>query len=1193
MAQKRPLEDELQETNREPIALSALEFILPTIQRLSLEAIFHPKFENENRTSLEIRKTMKQKIVEEKGYLEVSLKHSGTLLLWCGSQRYYSKNSTGNTFTAIGEVLLRQHYARAKGDYKACSDFIQQHRLTLAFECVTSVLGHHGDLPKRDFLILTAVADRVQERFYSTVALLQLAQRFHLPHNDVWVYSTPSAVDQLFHLYDTTRETGLAQDTLTVLNASANEHVSSMYPHVDFQGDILEGIVIRFVASSALDDSPWRDLVSKSQQTLALFPPSTPASFETPQESKVLGMDIRKMHLHCIQQGGYSELTARLGEAVVKVLKECDGSRRFVEKRKRVEWDIPKIARQILSENIDEETKRIATVIQTADQLKARIEYAVFRENEDRWLCMIHIFHDQTFRKYQQKMKSGDMHLYRGFCIELGSDSVMKEMSEDVNRGTNMDVDDAELNENASLMLKMKFLPYMVRTFCCRNGLQIIKNSGPTAFAQYTMKMMNQWGISQDSQLQWHPFFQAWGVYANACLNGPVMDFVDTKLPPMTEEFYLNHLIHFSPFYTAGKFDYTSGNASQNTHSTFRALVVVVALTVEISEKLADFISVQLGGIKWIKNLDEISDQDMIMMKADKGGGLVCSCVLESGLGRLRKYNKKHADSISVVIYGCADESINAIELMEKDRKTLRGQKNACLKLRCKFITEIAECDDLEASEELSSALSELREISNSVPICDTRAGVLVFFPSIPGSGKSTLCNANVIASLKGSCGTLAGRQVLSLVGDVYNKKKPSYWAYIKEARMANSSSIYIADKNAPATAWRAVGEATCKGTSIPVVPDEKALSTTSIAGIRFPDGTIDSSSNHIYPFSLHYLAVCMARVLARPPRSHCGKLDSAVTIACMIVVKFFGFYRHIAADEFVHNIRGKIEAAGALSTGRPIQVPFFEDDLLPDLPEDLKEALIYSIQLQYGYDNKKVVKFKDDDEVLLEAEMKLRTSLDRHSDWLLSLSASTVISQESFITQVTDHAKGLDNDEKDTPLIKIVSLDVPVSKVHEVLKVHSSELMSFLQISHGDCDIHFHGNFPGVEFIPNTHVTLVHLSSMTQSNIQSTYNHLVGKEVEVSVLGLLWNDRVAALAVELPSETIDGSPFPLPLNDFDHISLWCRHGVQPVESKNLPALVSVGGANKVDFKSVTTLRGILSFWSMENTSSKVTTPQT
>ena len=93
-----------------------------------------------------------------------------------------------------------------------------------------------------------------------------------------------------------------------------------------------------------------------------------------------------------------------------------------------------------------------------------------------------------------------------------------------------------------------------------------------------------------------------------------------------------------------------------------------------------------------------------------------------------------------------------------------------------------------------------------------------------------------------------------------------------------------------------------------------------------------------------------------------------------------------------------------------------------------------------------KVVKFKDDDEVLLEAEMKLRTSLDRHSDWLLSLSASTVISQESFITQVTDHAKGLDNDEKDTPLIKIVSLDVPVSKVHEVLKVHSSELMSFLQ---------------------------------------------------------------------------------------------------------------------------------------------------
>ena len=1188
MAQKRPLDDELQESNQEPTASSASECNLPTIQRLALEAMFHPKFENENRTSLEIRKIMKQKISEGKGYLEVSLKHSGTLLLWCGSQRYYSKNSTSNTFTAIGEVLLRQHYARTKGDYKACSDFIQQHRLTLAFECVTSVLGHHGDLPKRDFLILTAVADRAQECFYSTVELLQLAQRFQLPHNDVWVYSTPSAVDQLFHMYDTTRETGLAQDTLVALNASANQHVSSMYPHVDFQGDILEGIVIRFVASSAVDDSPWGDLELRSQQIIALFPPSTIASFETPQQSTVLGMDIRKMHQHCIEQGGYSELTTRLGEAVVKVLKECDGSRRCVEKRKRVEWDIPNLARQLLSKNIDGETKRIATVIQTADQLKARIEYAVFRENDDRWLCMIHIFHDQTFRKYQQQMKSGDMHLYRGFCIELCSDVVMKEISGNVSRITDMDVDDAGLNEDVSLMLKMKFLPYMVRTFCCRNGLQIIKNSGPTAFTQYTMKMMNHWGISQESQIHWQPFFQAWGIYANACLFGPVKDFVITTLPPMTEEFYLTHLTHFSPLYTAGKFDCTNGISSQNAHSTFRALVVIVALTVEMSEKLADFISFQLGGIKCIKNLDEITDQDMTMMKADKGGGLVCSCVLESGLGRLRKFNKKHADSISVIIYGCADENIDAMRVMENDQKTLRGQKNACLKLRCKYVTEVASSDVFETSEELSYTLSRLRELSNSVPICDSRAGILVFFPGIPGSGKSTLCNVDTIASLKGSCSTLVGRQVLSLIGDVYNKKKPSYWAHIKEARMASPSSVYIADKNAPATAWRTVGEATCKGTSIPVIPDEKALATTSIVGIRFPDGTIDSSSNHIYPFSLHYLAVCMARVLARPPRSHSGKLDSAVPIACMIVVKFFGFYRHIAADEFVHNIRGKIEAAGALSTGRPIQVPFFVVDLLPDLPEDLKEALTYSIQLQYGYDKKKVVKFKDNDKVLLEAETKLRTSLDRHSDWLLALGASIATSQESFITQVAYHAKGLENEEKETPLIKIVSLDVPVSNIHEVLKVHSSELMSFLQLSLGDYDLNYHGSFPGVEFIVNTHVTLVHFSSMSQSIIQSRYNHLVGKEVEVRVLGLFWNDRVAALSVELPSATIDGFPFPMPVNEFDHISVWCGNGVQPVESKDLPALFSVGKANKVDFKSVTTLRGILSFWSMETTSSKV-----
>jgi hypothetical protein len=51
------------------------------LKRLKLEAIFHPKFENET-SDKDIRNEMLTRINGGEGYLEVTLKHSGSLLLW-------------------------------------------------------------------------------------------------------------------------------------------------------------------------------------------------------------------------------------------------------------------------------------------------------------------------------------------------------------------------------------------------------------------------------------------------------------------------------------------------------------------------------------------------------------------------------------------------------------------------------------------------------------------------------------------------------------------------------------------------------------------------------------------------------------------------------------------------------------------------------------------------------------------------------------------------------------------------------------------------------------------------------------------------------------------------------------------------------------------------------------------------------
>ena len=51
------------------------------LKGLRLEAIFHPKFENES-CEKDVRKEMLYKVGRGEGYLEVTLKHSGSLLLW-------------------------------------------------------------------------------------------------------------------------------------------------------------------------------------------------------------------------------------------------------------------------------------------------------------------------------------------------------------------------------------------------------------------------------------------------------------------------------------------------------------------------------------------------------------------------------------------------------------------------------------------------------------------------------------------------------------------------------------------------------------------------------------------------------------------------------------------------------------------------------------------------------------------------------------------------------------------------------------------------------------------------------------------------------------------------------------------------------------------------------------------------------
>ena len=191
-----------------------------------------------------------------------------------------------------------------------------------------------------------------------------------------------------------------------------------------------------------------------------------------------------------------------------------------------------------------------------------------------------------------------------------------------------------------------------------------------------------------------------------------------------------------------------------------------------------------------------------------------------------------------------------------------------------------------------------------------------------------------------------AKRKVVVHVGDAVKKK---FWPLLTEDRKRDPSCVCIADKNAPAPSWNIVADACSKsrGVPVPVFPDCASLETTSIKGVIKPDLKNDPKLEHYYPFSLSYLAVCLARVLERPPRTHQGKLDTGTEHACMIVIMFYSLYRNISAEDFSETLNGKLAYSGALEPLKNVELPFFANEKAPILPSDLRDTLCEALKFQ------------------------------------------------------------------------------------------------------------------------------------------------------------------------------------------------------------------------------------------------------
>jgi hypothetical protein len=977
-----------------------------------------------------------------------------------------------------------------------------------------------------------------------------------------------------------------------------------LYPHTVFQGQILEGIVIRFIRVGNTTEQQSLELCLQSDKILKAVPPElvlTVSSSSTTGPNRLLKTNLREL----FDGNDNSSFASSLVDIVRELMSENDCTRSISRVDKK-EINLPNVANMLLKDDkINNETRLICNLIKQLESLKLSVNYNVLLEQNEasdrsitqRYLCIIHILHDHCHQKFHVATRtSGGMALFRGFSFQLlTKDQAVEQTNDHSDSVVSMTLDkemdkvklessgDVNIADDAKLMLKMKFLPYMVRTFICRNGLSILKKRGTIAFNEYAFEQLKKWGMSKAATDKWLGFFYAWGLYCES----PSQETSDGhSLPTLSSSNYLHHLYHFETLYSSGFF-----NTKHKTKgSSFYGLVVVVGVDKEKITEFALNLNSILGCSRTTTNINELTEADMARAMQSEGGGIVCAATIPDGVKKLRLFGKSYKDNIFMVMIGCSKEEIEATFVESgnpntKEMKRVVGMSNAWKKSKVSFIVDIPISSisngvQFDTDEHLSSMVQKLKDASKSSEP-DTRPGMLVFFPSIPGCGKSSLCKDITMDALN----IENDRKLIMREGD---KTKGKFWPLATQDKSKHPSSIFIADKNTPPASWQSIDGICSKtrGVAVCVLPDSSALEDTIVDDSFCDEYGKEVHVQHCYPFSLHFLALCMSRVLNREPNTHNGKLDAGADEACMIVVKFFCLYRNLSTTSLLRQMSNFGRA-----NNKVIRVPFFKEGNLPEMPDNLKEILQRAICVQTQKDLK-----RNDSSDSSSIEQDLRDALSRHQDFIENLPATEEHSRDSFMEQLRMNISSLGDSFKEREVIntidsrgiRIVSLDFNKQEVDSILDQISSrnpELTEYLgqrgfermRNTQTDDD-----DKKQDRFIQKTHTTFAHAQCMSQREMKERFNHIIDKCCEVNVNGILFDDEVAALDVSIPvvaKDSTSSTIIPAAINEFTHITIWCAKGVKAFTSNFLPERVDEASAKKIELDSPITIKGKFSFW--------------
>ncbi|XP_073022278.1 LOW QUALITY PROTEIN: tRNA ligase 1-like [Primulina eburnea] len=490
-----------------------------------IRATFYPKFENE-KSDQEIRTRMIEMVSTGLATLEVSLKHSGSLFMYAGHEGgAYAKNSYGNIYTAVGVFVLGRMFREAWGSQANMkqaefNDFLERNHMCISMELVTAVLGDHGQRPREDYVVVTAVTElgSGKPKFYPTPDIIAFCRKWRLPTNHIWLFSTRKSVMSFFAAYDALCEEGTATPVCKALDDIADISVLGSKDHVEVQGEILEGLVARIVSHESS---------KHMEQVLRDYPP--PPSNGADHH---LGSSLREI-CAANRNDEKQQIKALLnGVGPSFCPNHLDWFGHEVSQSHSRNVDRSVLSKFLQSRPADFSTAKLQEMVRLMREKRFPAAFkcyhnfhkinSVTSENLH-FKMVIHVFSDSAFRRYQKEMrcKPGLWPLYRGFFVDLNLFKVNKERLTEFSTENNAVVEtDGDTNgasakygladEDANLMIKLKFLTYKIRTFLIRNGLSILFKEGPAAYKAYYLRQMKIWNTSAAKQKELSKMLDEW-----------------------------------------------------------------------------------------------------------------------------------------------------------------------------------------------------------------------------------------------------------------------------------------------------------------------------------------------------------------------------------------------------------------------------------------------------------------------------------------------------------------------------------------------------------------------------------------------------------------------------------------------------------------------------------------------------------